>query len=72
MKRKKKRAPAVLAHRTGAKKKYIYGYDSTVFRKMQAIKMRRREMIAEMAALPAVLAVFTVLFWLMWTLKGVG
>ena len=69
---KKKRAPAVLAHRTGAKKKHICRYDSTVFRKMQAIKMRRREMIAEMAALPAMLAVFTVLFWLMWTLKGVG
>ena len=69
---KKKRAPAVLAHRTGAKKKHICGYDSTVFRKIQAIKMRRREMIAEMAALPAMLAVFTVLFWLMWTLKGVG
>ena len=29
-------------------------------------------MIAEMAALPAVLAIFTVLFWLMWALKGVG
>ena len=72
MKRKKKRAPAVLAHRTGAKKKHICGYDSTVFRKIQAIKMRRREMIAEMAALPAMLAVFTVLFWRMWTLKGVG
>lgn len=72
MKRKKKRAPGVQAHLTGAKKKHICRYDSTVFRKMQAIKMRRREMIAEMAALPAMLAVFTVLFWLMWTLKGVG
>ena len=72
MKRKKKRAPAVLAHRTGAKRKYICRYDSTVFRKTQALKMRRREMIAEMAALPAMLAVFPVRFWLMWTLKGVG
>ena len=72
MNSKKKRAPAVLAHRKKKKKKHICRYDSTVFRKMQAIKMRRREMIAEMAALPAVLAVFTVLFWLMWTLKGVG
>lgn len=71
MNRKKRNAPAVVAHRTGAKEKYLRTYNSTTFRKAQAIKKRRREMVMEFAALPVVLAVFAGLFWIMWSLRGV-
>ena len=54
-------------YKTHAKKRY----NSTTFRKAQAIKKRRREMVMEFAALPVMLAVFAGLFWLLWSLRGV-
>lgn len=64
---KKKRAPAVLAHRTGASKKYFRSNCTTELKKKQAIK----ETVHEIMALIIIIPVMAGLFWIMWTLKGV-
>ena len=64
---KKKKAPAVLAHRTGAKVKYFRSNCTTELKKKQAIK----ETVHEIMALIIIIPVMAGLFWIMWTLKGV-
>lgn len=67
----KKDAPAAVARRTGAKRKYHHPYNNTNFRKMQARKQHRREIIAEWLALPITLVLLGGIFWGFWILKGV-
>ena len=66
----KKDAPAAVARRTGAKSKY-HPYNNTNFRKMQARKQHRREVIAEWLALPITLVLLGGIFWGFWLLRGV-
>lgn len=54
-----------------AYRKNFHTYNPTQFRKSQALKQRRREMVMEFAALPVMLAVFAGLFWILWSLRGV-
>ncbi len=68
----KKDAPAAVARRTGAKSKYHHPYNNTNFRKMQARKQHRREIIAEWLALPITLVLLGGIFWGFWILRGVA
>lgn len=67
----KRNAPAVLEHRTGANTKNIHTYNPTQFRKSQALKQRRREIVEELIALPVTLLLLGGIFWGFWLLRGV-
>ena len=67
----KRNAPEVLEHRTGANKKNFHTYNPTQFRKSQALKQRRREIVEELIALPVTLLLLGGIFWGFWLLRGV-
>lgn len=54
-----------------AYRKNIHTYNPTQFRKSQALKQRRREVIAEWLALPITLMLLGGIFWGFWILRGV-
>ena len=54
-----------------AYRKNIHTYNPTQFRKSQALKQRRREIVEELIALPVTLLLLGGIFWGFWLLRGV-
>lgn len=54
-----------------AYRKNFHTYNSTAFRKKQALKQRRREIVEELIALPITLVLLGGIFWGFWLLRGV-
>lgn len=54
-----------------AHNKNFHTYNPTQFRKSQALKQRRREIVEELIALPVTLLLLGGIFWGFWILRGV-